>query len=201
MSIKQLRDVVTRNKFVILDTETTGLDGDAQACQIAVIDQDGRVLIDTLLKPTIPIPDDAIAIHGITNEMVAAAPGIQSIGRQLLEALRGRDLIIYNADYDMRILDTSIMASGDEELIALWSLMHRTDDGTETHCAMRLYARFWGAWDEYHQSYTWQRLSAACGQQGIPVVNAHNALGDCQMTLALIRKICAGTDPVGVREE
>jgi len=46
-----------------------------------------------------------------------------------------------------------------------------------------------GDWNDYRMSYAWQKLTLACQQQAIPVVGAHGAVGDCQMTLALIRKM------------
>ena len=58
----------------ILDTETTGLYDDAEIVEISIIDENGGVLLDTLVKPLKPIPAEATAIHGITNEMVATAP-------------------------------------------------------------------------------------------------------------------------------
>jgi DNA polymerase-3 subunit epsilon len=194
-ALEELSKVVRRNNFVVLDTETTGLDMSAQCCQLAVIGPDGTVLIDTLVKPTIPIPADATAIHGITNAMVADAPGMEIIGAQLLDVLRNRDLIIYNADYDLRVLAHSIeMASMNGETGARWDAC-LCDDPNEVLCAMRIYAAYWGEWNKYHSSYTWQSLTAACRQQSLPIVDMHRALGDCKMTLALIRKICAQSLP------
>ncbi|GEM_PF-4383668 len=34
--------------FAVLDTETTGLDGNAEICEIAAIDKNGKVLLNTL---------------------------------------------------------------------------------------------------------------------------------------------------------
>ncbi|MCW3664158.1 3'-5' exonuclease, partial [Burkholderia cenocepacia] len=59
--------------FILLDTETTGLDESAEIVEIAVIDDAGNVLLNTLVKPKHPIPNSATAIHGITNAMVATA--------------------------------------------------------------------------------------------------------------------------------
>ena len=67
-----------RRKFsqdpVYLDTETTGLELKDEIVEIAIIDKNGLVLIDSLIKPKQPIPDSATAIHHISNEMVKDSP-------------------------------------------------------------------------------------------------------------------------------
>ena len=40
---------------LFLDTETTGLDGQAEICELSVIDAGGSVLMDTLIRPLQPI--------------------------------------------------------------------------------------------------------------------------------------------------
>ena len=53
-----------REDWVIIDTETTGL-RNAEIVQIGVLHGSGEVLLDSLVKPTIPIPDKTSLIHGI----------------------------------------------------------------------------------------------------------------------------------------
>ncbi|MCP4696335.1 MAG: hypothetical protein GY862_05755, partial [Gammaproteobacteria bacterium] len=47
---------------VFLATATTGLDEQAQAVEVAVLAGDGAIIMETLIKPTIPIPDAAAGI-------------------------------------------------------------------------------------------------------------------------------------------
>jgi DNA polymerase-3 subunit epsilon len=187
-ALEGLREIVEQNNFVVLDTETTGLDWQAQICQIAIVDQGGRTLVDTLVKPTIPIPPDATAIHGIRDDMVAGALTFDQVWPRVLAAVKDRDLVVYNLSYDMARLESSLRPYYTLALQPLIAPDHHMV------CAMEAYAEYWGEWDEWHQSYTWQRLTAACEQQRLMIVAAHHALGDCQMTLALIRKICAEAD-------
>lgn len=63
-----------RQDWVILDTETTGLDTMAEIVEISIIASDGHVLLDTLIRPSNPIPPAATAIHHISDLMVVAAP-------------------------------------------------------------------------------------------------------------------------------
>ena len=48
----------------ILDTETTGLDNQAEIVEISIIAQQGQVVLDTLVKPLRPIPADATVSLG-----------------------------------------------------------------------------------------------------------------------------------------
>jgi DNA polymerase III epsilon subunit-like protein len=61
------------NDWVFLDTETMGL-YDAHIVEIAIVNPLGEPLLNTFIKPTIPIPSEAREIHGITDEMVADVP-------------------------------------------------------------------------------------------------------------------------------
>ena len=164
----------TKSDYVVLDTETTGLGSDARICEISIIDMSGNVLLDTLVNPEVEIPSDAIAIHGITNQMVDSAPTIESISNLIRDALSGKVLAIYNADYDIRLLNQS-----------LGNIDWNTSDCS--FCVMCNYAEFYGELN-YYGDFKWQRLTNACHQQGIDIseFTAHRALGDCQMTVALM---------------
>lgn len=164
------------NNALILDTETTGLDERAEIIEISIIDCTGQVLLDTLVKPTSPIPAEATRIHGITNEMVAEAPTWPEVIRKFEEIVIGRDLVIYNADYDLRIIDQT--SNLHNILETLW---------LEAECAMLAYAEFYGQWDDYREQWKWQRLENAAKQQGVVIEGtAHRALADCKMTLGVI---------------
>ena len=54
---------------------------------------------------------------------------------------------------------------------------------------MKAYAQFHGQFDLKRRTYSYQKLGEACRQQKIPVVQAHDALSDARMTLALLRKM------------
>lgn len=187
MSLSSFIDLIKSGDFLVLDTETTALDHTGEVCQIAIIDSAGKVLLDTLVKPMRPIPASASRIHDIYDEDVKDAPGWIDIASQVKDILSNRNVIIYNADYDTRIIYQTAKAA------KTFYPQHEIN----WHCAMLAYAEFWGDWNDYHGNYRWQSLVAACSQQGIEVVNAHNALADCQMTLALVRKMIEKEDSNG----
>ncbi|HHJ4165905.1 TPA: exonuclease domain-containing protein, partial [Raoultella ornithinolytica] len=66
MTISQRARYWLEEGFLFIDTETTGLGEDAEIVEICIIDSHGSIMLNTLIKPTKPIPDEAIAIHGIT---------------------------------------------------------------------------------------------------------------------------------------
>lgn len=169
-------DVIKSGNFVILDTETTGLERNSEIVSIAVIASDGRPLLNTLVHPTKPIPEEATKIHGITNEAVKNA--LPFPAELLRELLTGREVIIYNASYDVKMLYNSTHMAGFEPID--WRGIARY------HCAMESFAEIYGDWNDYHQSYRWQKLIVAAEYYGIPTDGAHGALADCLMTL----KVC-----------
>ncbi|KVL65420.1 3'-5' exonuclease [Burkholderia ubonensis] len=108
---------VTANEWLaadplFIDTETTGLDLRAAIVEIAILDRAGAVLIDTLVKPAMPIPAAATEIHGITDADVASAPDRTTIGPQVAELLAGRLLIAHNAAFDERMLVQTSRSDG-----------------------------------------------------------------------------------------
>ncbi|MBR4591669.1 MAG: 3'-5' exonuclease [Elusimicrobiaceae bacterium] len=104
-------------KFACLDTETTGLfpaEG-GKICEVAVsVSQGGRPVEEftTLVNPGIPMLPEVIAIHGITNEMVAKAPSFAEILPRLLGVLDNCVLVAHNADFDISFLRAEFAACG-----------------------------------------------------------------------------------------
>jgi len=180
---EEFRNMIRQNNWRVLDTETTGLNWPAEAVNIAVIDWTGEELVNTLVLPVKPIPPGATAIHGITDQMVAGAPLWRDVRPQVIEALSGHDLVIYNANYDLQILSWTDTLQGIKEH-SPWQL-------SGAWCAMEWYAEYFGEWDDYHGNYRWQKLTTAIRQQRLQVKDAHGAIGDCRMTRELILKVIA----------
>ncbi|HGE8503590.1 3'-5' exonuclease [Serratia ureilytica] len=181
---QQAQQCLNRN-CLVLDTETTGLDGKAEIIEIAVIDAGGKVLLNTLVRPSKPIPADATAIHGITNEMVSDAPTWPEISAKVCALIAGKITVIYNAEYDMRLL---------MQTDAIWDVQPEfsTDAKPQIVCAMEEYAEFYGQRNE-RGGYKWQKLTAAAEQQGVIIEGTpHRALSDCLTTLGVIKAMAAG---------
>lgn len=179
-TLDEFKQIVRSGNYVILDTETTGLHN-AEIVQISIISSDGKVLLDTLIKPMRPIPDDAMRIHHITNEMVANKPGMIYFYNQIKELLAGRNVIVFNVAYDRQILYDSLSIANLETV--------EWNDIAKWWCAMEAFSEIKGEWNAKRKSYKWQSLSKACDYYQIPVIGAHNALGDCQMTLEVCKHV------------
>lgn len=174
--------------FLILDTETSGIQGGFhEIIQIGVISSAGDVLMDTLVKPEHPElllewsrgGKRAVDIHGIMPEMLADAPRFPDVYGQLCDVVKGQDLVIYNADFDRK------MIAGDCQRHQLASISVR-----KYHCAMRQYAQWYGVVNRYSGGYRWQSLENACNQLHIlTAAQAHSAVGDCQRTLEVMKRL------------
>ena len=104
-------------KFACLDTETTGLSPEegGKICEVAVsVSQGGRVVeeFSTLINPGMPMHPDVIAIHGITNEMVASAPSFGEVLPKLLSVLDDCGVVAHNADFDVGFLKNEFAQCG-----------------------------------------------------------------------------------------
>ena len=97
---------------VFLDTETTGLGGDARIVEVAIVDHLGRALVDTLVNPGIPIPWQASRVHGIHDDDVAGCPSLAQLMPHVDAAVRGRRVVIYNAAYDQPLFPCRLRSAG-----------------------------------------------------------------------------------------
>ena len=173
---------------LILDTETTGLGDDAEVVELAVIDCTGVVLLDTLVRPSGPVPAEAAAIHGITDAMLADAPTWSEIHARFCGLVEGRQVVIYSREFDARVISQTARRYG----LQAPQCFDLASDDSAVHCAMQAYAELHGEWSEEKGRYRWQKLSTAAQQQGVKVENAHRALGDCLMTLGVVRAMANG---------
>lgn len=162
---------------VFLDTETTGLDDTAQALEIGLVNARGETIFETRLKPTVGIDPAAAAVHGIRDDELASAPSWPDIAPQLQHHIGRRPLVIFNADFDTRILKQTAAAHNDP---AGWL------DTLIVHCAMQLSAGYYGPTNRYGTI----SLASAASQAGLNWSGrAHSAVADAVMTARVVSDI------------
>ncbi|MCU7926147.1 MAG: DNA polymerase III subunit epsilon [Candidatus Thiodiazotropha sp. (ex Dulcina madagascariensis)] len=96
---------------IVLDTETTGLEP-AQGhriIEIGCVEMVDRRLTGNnfhqYLQPERDIDAAAIEVHGITNEFLADKPKFCDVAADFIDYVRGAELIIHNAPFDVGFLD------------------------------------------------------------------------------------------------
>jgi DNA polymerase-3 subunit epsilon len=171
-AIQRAKSIVAQNP-VYLDTETTGLGLDAEIVEIAIVGSRGETVFYSFVRPRIRIPKAATRIHGIRNEDVEGAPSFISLYPAVAEIFQRNKVVIYNAEYDLRVMRQSLSGIENPDLHA--------------SCAMKLYARFYGDWDPFHRDYRWQKLENAARQCSIEVPRGmHTAKVDAKLTLGIM---------------
>ncbi|TDX29174.1 DNA polymerase-3 subunit epsilon [Modicisalibacter xianhensis] len=96
---------------IVLDTETTGIDPKEghRLIEIGAVEVINRRLTGRTyhqyINPDREIEAEAIEIHGITNERVAGEPRFAEVADAFWEFIRGAELVIHNAAFDVGFID------------------------------------------------------------------------------------------------
>jgi DNA polymerase-3 subunit epsilon len=103
---------------IVLDTETTGLsaeNGD-RIIEIGCVELLGRKLTGNnkhfYLNPERDSHEDALKVHGISNEFLRDKPKFSVIADELLAYLQGAEVIIHNAPFDIGFLNKELEMMG-----------------------------------------------------------------------------------------
>ncbi len=174
---------VCAEKPVYMDTETTGLERTDEIVEISIVDDDGSILLETLVKPSHPIPFSAMQIHGISNEEVQNERPWPVVWPQVRSILFGRLIVFYNQEFDLRMMQQSH---------ARYNLPWK--DRFNTFDLLKLYAEYRGEWDRFRGSYRYFSLADAGRHSRIALPNAHRSTADTLLTRALLHYL-ADSDP------
>jgi DNA polymerase-3 subunit epsilon len=103
-----LEQATATAEFLVVDTETNGLGGDA--CELTEV---GAVLVgggelhdrwSSFVRCNRPLGRAIQRFTGITQEMLADAPGLEEVLPTLARSMDGRVLVAHNAPFDRRVL-------------------------------------------------------------------------------------------------
>jgi DNA polymerase-3 subunit epsilon len=103
---------------IFLDTETTGLNpklGD-RIIEIGCVELLSRRITEhsfhTYLNPEREVELGATRVHGLTREDLAAKPKFAQVAPAFLDYIRGAELVIHNADFDLEFLNMELALAG-----------------------------------------------------------------------------------------
>lgn len=105
------------DRQIVLDTETTGLEvrQGHRIIEIGCVELSNRKLTGNnfhqYLNPEREIDIGAIEVHGITNEFLSDKPLFSAIGQAFVDYVKGAELIIHNAPFDVGFLNMELLAS------------------------------------------------------------------------------------------
>ncbi len=183
-AIRWAAGLAGRPETLFIDTETTGFGPLAEIVDIAVVDGRGQLLLDSYVRPDGAIPPDATRIHGITDRHVAGAPRWGAVYPRLASLLSGRTVVVYNAAFDLEMVNQMNRRFGLPP-IGGWQ------------CAMLRYAEFVAEWNAKRGEYRWHKLEAALLTLGHPP-SPHRAAGDahgCRLVVEAMATARAGRLP------
>ena len=161
---------LTESNAVILDTETTGIGADAEIIEIAIVNAGGEKLIETLVRPQQSIPPEATAVHHLRDEDVAGAPLWSEVWPTIVEILANREVVAYNAAFDMAMIARTCERYNLKSVEANWE------------CLMLLY------WKQFQFAEKFRSLKRACKNESLPCGN-HRALADAVAAQRLLSTI------------
>ena len=187
-AIEQANRLLAANP-VFVDLETTGLKpAESRIIEIALVNQYGGILLDTLISPEIPgfegdAATPAEGVNRITYDMLRGAPSWAHVLPLVnLALVKYGVLCSYNIKFDAAFLRSQGAQLGAENGIPLF-------------CIMECFAQFYGEWNEKYRSWRWQSLGVAC--ECFDIINSmpHRAAGDAEAARQVLVAIAEGRKP------
>ena len=106
------------SRQIVLDTETTGLSAESgdRVIELGCVELVNRKLtgnnLHLYLNPERDSHEDALKVHGISNEFLRDKPKFAERAQDILQYLQGAELIIHNASFDVGFLDKELELVG-----------------------------------------------------------------------------------------
>lgn len=118
-----MTDINTPVRQIVFDTETTGMNQDGgphyeghRLIEIGCVEMVNRKLtgrtFHVYIKPDRPVDEEAIQVHGITDEFLADKPLFHEVVDGFMEFVRGAELIAHNAQFDIGFIDYEFQMLG-----------------------------------------------------------------------------------------
>ena len=107
---------------IVLDTETTGLDPQDghRIVEIGAVELYNHVptgnVYHQYINPLISMPDQAFAIHGLSDEFLSDKPKFSEIAKEFLGFIGSAKLVIHNAAFDIKFINAELKSIDEEEI-------------------------------------------------------------------------------------
>jgi len=179
--------------YLVVDLETTGLDptSDRVVAVGAVRMRAGRVRLGEhfaeLVNPGRAIPAEAVKIHGITPDMIAAARPAAEVFKDFLAFLGGDILVAHYAAFDLHFMNRTMRG------LYGFPLQNLVLDTVKMCRALVLPSDPYGI--ERHRQRC--SLEALAVRFGLPQQGRHTALGDALMTAMILQRMLGRLAQVG----
>lgn len=162
--------------LAVIDFETTGTNPEEdRVLEIGVVGFDGgRVTFreGLLINPGIPVPEESRAVHGISDEELAGAPKFAQALPRIVELLRGRLPVAYNAAFDRGFLHAEFARTKGRLAEDLPPALRQDVVWVDP----LVWAR------EILKDQKSRKLGDVAEHYGVPLEQAHRAAGDAEAT-------------------
>lgn len=112
-NLSLFKELLNNDRVVFLDTETTGVNDEAEFCELAIANNKGEVLLDRMIKPSVPMTEGASQVSGITDEMLKNKPEYKEIHNDIKNVTDGKVIVGWNLDFDIRIIKQTSEKNGE----------------------------------------------------------------------------------------
>ncbi|MCS6797861.1 MAG: 3'-5' exonuclease [Myxococcota bacterium] len=169
--------------LAMIDFETTGLDPERdRILEVGIAVAEGGVVVERrgwLVQPGIPVPEQARAVHGITDEELARAPELEQVLPDIERMLAGRLPCAYNAPFDRAFLHAELRRTGYTPGPVVPPAFR-----PEVHWIDPL---VWAR--ELQRNERGFRLVDVCERLGVALRTAHRAAGDAEAALEVLLRL------------
>lgn len=128
---------------IVLDTETTGLEPSQghRIIEIGCVEVIDRKLTGRhyhqYIRPDREIDEEAVEVHGITNEFLADKPDFSQIVDEFFAFVEGAELVIHNAPFDIGFIDAELNRLGRSSILEHCSVLDTLVLAREKHPGQR----------------------------------------------------------------
>lgn len=152
------------DKYVVLDTETTGIDEHDEIIQLSIVSMNGDVLFDSHFKPTVKSHPKALKVHKLTNKFLSDKPRFADKWNEIEDVLKDKVIIIHNKPFDVKLINQTCERYG-----------LKSTNTFDTRCSLQYFKK---KMNTSKLEEVLKRLNLINGDEQL-----HNSLIDCQMVV------------------